>query len=212
MNHCDSENLSIQVNFQDPYSAHNSLKVDYFSLFPVQNEIVLTRSPDTKALYPISSQRLVKSVAIQADNPIPVFYNSVTQTNIPDENTVFVKSIEFLLHTEMDQPTLPIIQLSINKVPENFLFHSSVNISLLSSYSSQQIKHYVHYRQISSDVKITNVISTIECSGCIKLFFKMGIFFYSHSFFLIDIPEHSKFIGLPWLWLSQDSSSCHWST
>lgn len=61
----------------------------------------MSGSPD-KAQWSISSQRLVKTFAIQTENLVPVFCNFTMQTNIPDDNTVFVEPVELFLHIEMD--------------------------------------------------------------------------------------------------------------
>lgn len=90
------------MNIRDSASCYDhSSKHDHFSPFAIQHEGIFLKSPETKAR-PITSQRLVHSIAIQTDNPLPVFSNSSIQRSIPDDNSVFVKSIEFLLHAEMD--------------------------------------------------------------------------------------------------------------
>ena len=38
--------------------------------------------------------------------------------------------------------------------------------------------------------------SAVFCAGCIKLSFKIGKTHFKHVFYLIDIPENSKFIGI----------------
>lgn len=132
----------------------------------------MPRSHKTKAQWPISSQRLIKSIEFQTENLLPVFSTELLKS-IPDDNTIFVKSIEFLLHMEMDQPTLPITQLSLNKNPQNFLLHAGTSISLLSNYFFQQVKNHVYYSRISFNIKCTNVNSAVICSGCIMLIFKL---------------------------------------
>lgn len=118
-------------------------------------------------------QRILKSVVIQSENPIPVLRNSFTQTNIPDYNAVFVEYITFLIDAEMNQSTLPVMQLSSNKVPQNFLFDSRASIYLIIQLFFQQVIHHVHYNRISSKVKLTTVNLTVAYSGCINVSFKI---------------------------------------
>lgn len=76
--------------------------LDNFSLFAVQNAIILPRSPDTTSQWPTSFQRLVTSIAIHTENLILVFCNSSTQTRILDDIIVCVESLEFSLYAEID--------------------------------------------------------------------------------------------------------------
>lgn len=88
--------------------------------------------------------------------PIPVFCNSSSQTTSPDDNTVFVESIKFLLHAEMDQPLyLPVYQCSINEVPERFWCKYIFIVKLL--FPTNQIHCAIHY----SNSNKSNTIHTL---------------------------------------------------
>lgn len=167
-----------------------------FLPFKVKNQEISPRSTEMIKQYPLNSQRCVQSVSVQTINPLKLSANSSTQTGTLDDDVVFVSSLQFLLHTEMGHPNLPIVQLALNKSPQNFLLDSGASISLLSKHFFNEIKCNVSFKRIASNVKITTVNSAVICSGCIQLTFKIGKLFYKHSFFLIDIPEYSKFIGI----------------
>lgn len=62
-----------------------------FSPFAIQNEVILLRSSEIKAnrLFIKKEKELVKYIAIQTENPVPVFCNSTTQTSTPYDKTIF---------------------------------------------------------------------------------------------------------------------------
>lgn len=167
-----------------------------FQPFKVSNRVIEPRQSVIKTQYPLSIHRSVNSVATQTSKPVKITCNSASQTGSNDDDIIFIESLEWLLHTEQDLPNLPIVQLALNKSPQNFLLDSGASISLISNHFFQGIKDHVSFKRIASNVKITTVNSAVICSGCIQLSFKIGKVFYKHSFFLIDIPEHSKFVGI----------------
>lgn len=135
----------------------------------IQNEIISPKSPLTKIQYPISSPRLVNSICW----------------------------IHWIFATYWSKLITSSYHSTLHKWgSRKFLLYSGASISLLSNYFFQQVKQSVHYTRISFNVKITTVNSEITCSGCINLSFKIGKIFYKHSLFLVDIPEHSKFVRI----------------
>lgn len=97
----NSQKLSAAENIQPSFYNDSHATIDNFDPFVIQNEIISRNFLLLKSQYPISSPRLVKLDAIQTNNPIPLFNNSLIQTT-PDIDTVFVEPVEFLLHAEVN--------------------------------------------------------------------------------------------------------------
>ena len=193
----DTKVDSIPSTSQQFASSSQEPVVPDFQDFNVHGHVIENRSPKSKQLFPISSERLVKSIATQTIKPLNIKHNVSTQTAISNtEDIIFINSLQFLLHTEEASSNLPIVKLKVGGLPQNFLLDSGASVSVISKSYFDSVKDQVHFKRISTTVKIATVNSAVFCAGCIKLSFKIGKTNFKHNFFLIDVPETSKFVGI----------------
>ena len=190
--------------FSSDFSHHHLTQKIYHMLYPkmpfkiLKFKIVIPcRSPTTIKKWPLTSQRNVHSISSQTNDCVVIKTDSSAQTNDHvEDDIIFISLLQYLLHTENLSPHLPILKLNINNSLQNFLLDSGASISLLSKSFFNNVKDNINYKRIATAVKITTVNSAVFCACCITLSFKIGNKFFKHSFYLINIPDESKFVGI----------------
>ena len=94
------------------------------------------------------------------------------------------------------------------------LIDTGSSISLLSEHLFHKFKNELTYKHLSSNVSLKTVNSTVQFSACIKTSFKIHHKFFSHTFYIVDIPPSSPFqilLGFDFLQQNQiviDTAKC----
>jgi len=118
--------------------------------------------------------------------PMKLCKNSYAQTEYINNEHIF--------NAVSNVNLLPTVECYINsKFSCLSLIDTGSSLSLLNKSLFLELKPQLTYKNISSKVQISTMNSKITYHGCINISFKISKFSFKHIFYLVNMPQNSKF-------------------